>query len=66
MNIRAAPSLPTELISKAAHQRGPWLRRLSAEGTYTYDRGEPMSAAAYRNRVVEVVRKPAERRAFVP
>ncbi len=42
-------------IIKAVRQRWPFLKRLFAGGAY--DRGRPMSLAAYRDFVMEIVRK---------
>lgn len=39
----------------AALRRRPWLKHLFADGAY--DRGQVMSAAAYRDFVIEIVRK---------
>ncbi len=44
-----------EAIITAVRRRWPWLKHLFADGAY--DRGRLMSAAAYRDFVVEVVRK---------
>jgi len=44
-----------EAIIKAIRQRWPWLQHLFADGAY--DRGKLMSAAAYRDFVIEIVRK---------
>jgi transposase len=44
-----------EPIVKAIRKRGPWLKHLFADGAY--DRGKLMSAAAYHDFVMEVVRK---------
>ena len=43
-----------EAIIKAIRQRWPWLKHLFADGPY--NRGKLMSAAAYRNFVIEIVR----------
>lgn len=53
-----------EAILKAVRQRWPWLKHLFADGAY--DRGKLMSAAAYRDFVVEVVRKIVGQQGFVP
>jgi putative transposase len=53
-----------EAIVKAIRRRWPWLRHLFADGAY--DRGRLMSAAAYRDFTVEVVRKLAGQQGFVP
>ncbi|WP_245906759.1 IS5 family transposase, partial [Teichococcus aestuarii] len=44
-----------EQIVKAIRKRWPWLKHLFADGAY--DRGKLMSVAAYRDFVIEVVRK---------
>jgi transposase len=44
-----------EAIIKAIRRRWPWLRHLFADGAY--DRGKLMNAAAYRDFVIEIVRK---------
>jgi transposase len=53
-----------ERIIAAIRQRWPWLRHLFADGAY--DRGRLMSRAAYRDFVVEVVRKLAGQQGFQP
>jgi transposase len=53
-----------EAIVKAIRRRWPWLRHLFADGAY--DRGKLMSAAAYRNFTLEVVRKLTGQQGFVP
>ena len=53
-----------EAIVKAVRKRWPWLRPLFADGAY--DRGRLMSEAAYRDFVIEVVRKLAGQRGFQP
>ena len=45
-------------------KRWPWLRHLFADGAY--DRGQLMSVAAYRDFVVEVVRKLHGQQGFQP
>ena len=44
-----------EAIIKAIRRHWPWLRHLFADGAY--DRGKLMSATAYRDFTLEVVRK---------
>jgi hypothetical protein len=44
-----------ELVAAALRERWPWLKHLFADGAY--DRGKLVSAAAYRDFAVEVVRK---------
>src|SRR5690242_6272927 len=51
-----------EAIIKAIRQRWPWLKHLFADGVY--DRGKLMSAAAYRDFVIEIVRKLAGQQGF--
>jgi transposase len=51
-----------ERIVAAVRKRWPWLKHLFADGAY--DRGKLMSAAAYRDFVVEVVRKLADQKGF--
>lgn len=51
-----------EQIVKAVRKRWPWLKHLFADGAY--DRGKLMSAAAYRDFVIEVVRKLAGQQGF--
>lgn len=51
-----------ERIVEAVRKRWPWLRHLFADGAY--DRGRLMSKAAYRDFVVEVVRKLADQKGF--
>ena len=53
-----------EAIIKAVRRRWPWLKHLFADGAY--DRGRLMSAAAYRDFVVEVVRKLEGQQGFQP
>jgi putative transposase len=53
-----------EAIVKAIRRRWPWLRHLFADGAY--DRGKLMSAAAYRDFTLEVVRKLTGQQGFVP
>ena len=53
-----------QAIIKAVRQRWPWLRHLFADGAY--DRGRLASAAAYRDFVVEVVRKLQGQQGFQP
>ena len=53
-----------ERIIQAIRQRWPWLKHLFADGAY--DRGKLMGKAAYRDFVVEVVRKLADQRGFQP
>jgi putative transposase len=53
-----------EAIVAAARERWPWLKRLFADGAY--DRGRLVGAAAYRDFVVEVVRKLEGQRGFRP
>lgn len=49
-------------IIKAVRQRWPWLKHLFADGAY--DRGTLMSQAAYRDFVIEVVRKLENQQGF--
>ncbi len=51
-----------ERIITAIRKRWPWLKHLFADGAY--DRGRLMSKAAYRDFVIEVVRKLAGQRGF--
>jgi putative transposase len=51
-----------EAIIKAIRQRWPWLQHLFADGAY--DRGKLMSAAAYRDFVIEIVRKLENQQGF--
>jgi transposase len=51
-----------EPIVKAIRKRWPWLKHLFADGAY--DRGKLMSAAAYHDFVIEVVRKLAGQQGF--
>jgi putative transposase len=53
-----------EPIIAAVRRRWPWLKHLFADGAY--DRGRLMSQAAYRDFVVEVVRKLEDQRGFQP
>jgi transposase len=53
-----------EEIVKAVRRRWPWLKHLFADGAY--DRGKLMSQAAYRNFVIEVVRKLEDQQGFRP
>ncbi len=53
-----------EAIINAVRQRWPWLKHLFADGAY--DRGRLASAAAYRDFVVEVVRKLEGQQGFQP
>ena len=53
-----------EAIIKAVRQRWPWLKHLFADGAY--DRGRLASAAAYRDFVLEVVRKLEGQTGFQP
>jgi transposase len=51
-----------EAIIKAIRQRWPWLKHLFADGVH--DRGKLMSAAAYRDFVIAIVRKLASQQGF--
>ena len=51
-----------ERIVAAVRKRWPWLKHLFADGAY--DRGKLMSAAAYRDFTIEVVRKLAGQQGF--
>jgi putative transposase len=53
-----------EAIVKAVRQRWPWLKHLFADGAY--DRGHLMNAAAYRDFVIEIVRKLDGQQGFQP
>jgi putative transposase len=53
-----------EPIIKAVRQRWPFLKHLFADGAY--DRGRLMSQAAYRDFVIEIVRKLANQEGFQP
>jgi putative transposase len=53
-----------ERIIAAVRRRWPWLKHLFADGAY--DRGRLMSQAAYRDFVIEVVRKLTGQRGFQP
>jgi putative transposase len=55
-------STGAQAIVDAIRKRWPWLRHLSADGAY--DRGRLMSEAAYRDFVIEVVRKLAGQQGF--
>ena len=51
-----------EAIVAAVRKRWPWLKHLFADGAY--DRGKLVSAAAYRDFVIEVVRKLSDQKGF--
>jgi len=51
-----------ERIITAVRKRWPWLKHLFADGAY--DRGKLMSVAAYRDFVVEIVRKLPDQKGF--
>jgi transposase len=51
-----------ERIIVAVRKRWPWLKHLFADGAY--DRGKLMSGAAYRDFVIEIVRKLANQKGF--
>ncbi|RKK03844.1 hypothetical protein EBE87_24025 [Pseudoroseomonas wenyumeiae] len=51
-----------EQIVKAIRKRWPWLKHLFADGAY--DRGKLMSAAAYHDSIIEVVRKLGDQQGF--
>ena len=51
-----------ERIIEAVRKRWPWLKHLFADGAY--DRGKLMSLAAYRDFVIEIVRKLADQKGF--
>ncbi len=53
-----------EQIIKAVRRRWPWFKHLFASGAY--DRGRLMSQAAYRDFVIEIVRKLSDQQAFQP
>ena len=53
-----------EAIIAAVRKRWPWLKHLFADGAY--DRGRLASAAAYRDFVIEVVRKLDGQQGFQP
>jgi len=53
-----------EQIIKAVHQRWPFLKHLFADGAY--DWGRLMSQAAYRDFVIEIVRKLANQDGYQP
>lgn len=53
-----------EQVIAAVRRRWPWLKHLFADGAY--DRGRLMSQAAYRDFVIEVVRKLADQQGFQP
>jgi hypothetical protein len=53
-----------EQIIKAVRQRWPFLKHLFADGAY--DRGRLMSQAAYRDFVIEIVRKLPDQKGFQP
>jgi transposase len=61
-DVQDAPG--AEAIIKAVRGRWPWLKHLFADGAY--DRGQLMSAAAYRDFVVEIVRKLQDQQGFQP
>jgi len=52
-----------EQIIAAVRKRWPWLKPLFADGAY--DRGKLMSAAAYRDCVVEIARKMTDQNGFL-
>lgn len=65
MNLTATDVQDTagaDRIIQAVRKRWPWLKHLFADGAY--DRGKLMSAAAYRDFVVELVRKLADQKGF--
>ena len=51
-----------EAIIKAIRPRWPWLKHLFADGAY--DRGKLMRAVAYRDFVIEIVRKMENQKGF--
>jgi transposase len=51
-----------EAIITAIRKRWPWLKHLFADGAY--DRGKLMSKAAYRDFVIEIVRKLSDQKGF--
>ena len=51
-----------ERIIEAVRKRWPWLKHLFADGAY--DRGRLMSQAAYRDFIIEIVRKLADQKGF--
>ena len=51
-----------EAIITAIRQRWPWLKHLFADGAY--DRGKLMSKAAYRDFVIEIIRKLENQQGF--
>jgi putative transposase len=53
-----------EAIITAIRKRWPWLKHLFADGAY--DRGKLMSKAAYRDFVIEIVRKLENQHGFQP
>ena len=53
-----------EQIIKAVRQRWPWLKHLFTDGAY--GRGRLMSQAAYRDFVIEIVRKLSDQQGFQP
>ena len=55
VNLTLADAPGAEAIIKAVRGRWPWLKHLFADGAY--DRGQLMSAAAYRDFVIEIVPK---------
>jgi transposase len=61
-DVQDAPG--AEAIIKAVRGRWPWLKHLFADGAY--DRGQLMSAAAFRDFVVEIVRKLQDQQGFQP
>lgn len=57
-------ALGAEAIIKAVRKRWPWLKHRFADGAY--DRGKLMSLAAYRDFVIEIVRKLEDQQGFQP
>ncbi len=51
-----------EQVVRAVRERWPWLRHLFADGAY--DRGKLMSAAAFQDFVIEIVRKLPDQKGF--
>jgi transposase len=51
-----------QAIIRAIRRRRPWLKHLSADGAY--DHGKLTGAAAYRDFVIEIVRKLAGQQGF--
>jgi putative transposase len=58
------PQSPQIRTKATVRQRWPWLRHLLADGVYA--RGRLMSEAAYRDFVIDIVRKLSDQQGFQP